>query len=256
MGYIYKTLNVTNNRVYIGKSHKKIFDENYFGSGMLLRQSIKKHGSTDHLIVSIIEYCDNSDIDDREIYWIDKYKSKFGDLIYNLSEGGSGGNTNKYKSPEERNKIYKRISKKTIGRKDSPEVKLKKSISAKKRIIDFPNTLPDNKGRIHERSGLENIRNGIKKRIGEMTITDGVNEKKIMNEIDIPDGWQRGRSNAFKNKSRGRTMSVESSSKKSKHFTGKIRITNKVENKWICGGQEIPAGYIRGITKRGDMICK
>lgn len=42
-GYIYKTLNLLNNKIYIGQKKGK-FNSNYFGSGLLIRRSIKLKG--------------------------------------------------------------------------------------------------------------------------------------------------------------------------------------------------------------------
>lgn len=43
-GYVYKTTNKVNNKIYVGKHKSNCFDENYLGSGTLLSSAIKKLG--------------------------------------------------------------------------------------------------------------------------------------------------------------------------------------------------------------------
>lgn len=44
IGYIYKTTNLINERVYIGKHCVSEYDPSYYGSGKLLKRAIKKYG--------------------------------------------------------------------------------------------------------------------------------------------------------------------------------------------------------------------
>ena len=45
LGIIYKTTNLVNGKIYIGKARqKRTLDERYFGSGILLKKAVKKHG--------------------------------------------------------------------------------------------------------------------------------------------------------------------------------------------------------------------
>jgi group I intron endonuclease len=90
--YIYKTTNLINSKIYIGKS-KNEFDPNYFGSGSLLRKAIKKYGIL-NFDVEIIEECDNTkDLDRLEIFWISKFNSQDRKIGYNITDGGTGGDT-------------------------------------------------------------------------------------------------------------------------------------------------------------------
>ena len=65
---IYKTTNLINGKIYIGKDSKN--DPNYFGSGLLLRQSIKKYGKK-NFKKEIIDFADSvKGLNEKEIYWI------------------------------------------------------------------------------------------------------------------------------------------------------------------------------------------
>lgn len=86
---IYKTTNLINDKFYIGKDAKN--KKTYLGSGKLLKQAIKKYGK-ENFQKEILEYCiDLTHLDKREVYWINKYNAI--EEGYNLTEGGTGGDT-------------------------------------------------------------------------------------------------------------------------------------------------------------------
>ena len=89
-GYIYKTTNLINNRVYIGK-HLGRFDSNYFGSGKIIKNAINKYGKSKFKL-NIIIYSDNEyKLNELEKFYIAKYRKLFGrTLLYNISDGGGG----------------------------------------------------------------------------------------------------------------------------------------------------------------------
>lgn len=41
-GYIYETIDLTTGKSYIGQHAKQYFDENYFGSGRIISEKLKK----------------------------------------------------------------------------------------------------------------------------------------------------------------------------------------------------------------------
>lgn len=85
--FIYKTTNLINGKIYIGKSTKN--NKNYLGSGRTLLKAIKKYGR-ENFKREIIE----NDINDiillnlREIYWIEYYNSRNKKIGYNITKGG------------------------------------------------------------------------------------------------------------------------------------------------------------------------
>jgi len=86
---IYKTTNLINGKVYIGKD--KYNNEKYLGSGKILKQAIEKYGK-ENFKKEIIEECEDEEIWlKREMYWIEYFNStKIG---YNIALGGNGGDT-------------------------------------------------------------------------------------------------------------------------------------------------------------------
>jgi group I intron endonuclease len=86
---IYKTTNLLNGKIYIGKDRYN--NENYLGSGKILKQAIQKYGR-DNFNKEILEECQDEKIWlKREVYWIEYFNStKVG---YNIALGGNGGDT-------------------------------------------------------------------------------------------------------------------------------------------------------------------
>lgn len=87
---IYKTTNLKNGKIYIGKDTHN--DPSYLGSGKLLRQAIKKYGK-ETFTKEILEECTGTNINEREIFWINYYQSRERGMGYNIASGGSGGDT-------------------------------------------------------------------------------------------------------------------------------------------------------------------
>ena len=98
-GYIYKTTDLRNGKIYIGqKRSSKFLGELYFGSGVIIRKIIQKCKKekidvTQILTVEMIDTAETKEeLDKKEIYWIDALNSTISNLGYNISTGGNGGN--------------------------------------------------------------------------------------------------------------------------------------------------------------------
>lgn len=87
-GYIYKTTNMVNGKIYVGQHKSNKFDSYYKGSGKLLHEALNKYG-VDNFSVEVLEECDTAEyMNEREIYWIAQLNSTNLDIGYNLSDGG------------------------------------------------------------------------------------------------------------------------------------------------------------------------
>jgi len=71
-GYIYKTTNLKNGKIYIGK-HKYNPEEpfeTYLGSGTILRRALKKYGK-ENFSKEILRWCSNfEEMCQKERYWV------------------------------------------------------------------------------------------------------------------------------------------------------------------------------------------
>jgi hypothetical protein len=86
---IYKTTNLLNGKIYVGKDEKN--NPEYLGSGKILKLAVNKNGR-ENFKKEILETCTTrKELNNREKYWITELlATTFG---YNISEGGTGGQT-------------------------------------------------------------------------------------------------------------------------------------------------------------------
>ena len=83
---IYKTTNLINKKIYIGKDSKN--NEHYLGGGKLLKQAIKKYGRK-AFKKEIIDFALNfEELNEKEKYWINKHNSQNKAIGYNILVGG------------------------------------------------------------------------------------------------------------------------------------------------------------------------
>lgn len=111
-GYIYKTTNIINSKIYIGQKKSQFFLESkYLGSGSLLRKAVAKYGKQ-NFKVELVEECeDKKTLDQRERYWIEYYNARESQQGYNIATGGEGGGFVQHKhSPETKKRIAKSVS--------------------------------------------------------------------------------------------------------------------------------------------------
>lgn len=224
-GYIYITINLINNKQYIGQHKSNIFTEDYKGSGKLLKQSILKYG-IENFKTELIDIADSKEElnNNKEKYWIKYYNATNNRMFYNIAEGGDGGHTIAGYSEEELNKFKKKMSKITSGNnnpmygkrgKDSPlfgrtyseEFRIKISESNKNREISeatrrkMSNSRlgkdPWNKGKHMSeefKEKLSEVRSVAS--TGRKWINNGITNKFVNNEelqYYLDNGWIIGR---------------------------------------------------------------
>ena len=94
MNIIYQITNKVNNKFYIGKTTKTIEERFYFHNHTYdetyLHRALRKYG-VDNFTIEIIEsQVPDTELDNKERYYIKTLKPH-----YNLTEGGTGGDTSK-----------------------------------------------------------------------------------------------------------------------------------------------------------------
>lgn len=86
---IYKTTNLANGKIYIGKDKNN--NPAYLGSGKILHLAFQKYG-IENFNKEILEECETlEDLNEREKYWIGFYNSTDRKIGYNIALGGNGG---------------------------------------------------------------------------------------------------------------------------------------------------------------------
>lgn len=111
MGVIYKTVNLLNGKIYVGRD--KHNNPKYLGSGVLVNLAFEKYGGQ-NFRKEILEECDDEMLDEREKYWIRELDARNPRVGYNIAEGGHNDLTmNDYV----RSKISETLKGKYVGEK-------------------------------------------------------------------------------------------------------------------------------------------
>ena len=258
IGYIYKTTNLITGKFYIGKRQKSTFDKYYYGSGKYISASIAKYGK-ENFTREILEWCETVDeLNEKERYWIKFLDARNLEIGYNIAEGGDGsaegGKQNGLFCYVHDENGFIRVLKTDrdiylnegylpgrgygtnglLGSCKSQEVKDKISKS--------------NIGK-HNHDGENNPCYGVTYK----WITDGVSNKRVPIDSDIPDGWRRGkvqkpitRTEKFEN-----YMNIL---RTDGHWKGDNNPSKKNSSYWFTDGEinvrraECPEGFYPGIS--------
>lgn len=263
-GYVYKITNKLNGKIYIGKRVSEIFDENYWGSGRILKYAIDKYGINNFDREILQWYNSDEDLNAGEIFWINKLNSTDKNIGYNLTEGGTGGNTIKYLSEEEKLNRLEKIRETNNNKSEDEKLKLhiKRSENSKRMMAERKaNGIPGNTK-------------------GRKWYTNGVEDKML---LECPIDWWEGRSHnnidySFsKSKLKGRKwynngskqvwayecpnsegwvegMLQESVDKANKNKKGKATFNNGEIEKHFIPGTE-PEGFIKGRLPENIKKC-
>lgn len=131
-GYIYEVTNLVNNKKYIGKHRSSSFDENYKGSGKLIREALKKYGSKNFIVRLVDTASSRDELNEKEILYIAECDAVNSDMYYNLSTGGDGGNFSGWHQSD----YQKQIASKTHKGKAISEEAVKKIKDGIKHMSD------------------------------------------------------------------------------------------------------------------------
>jgi group I intron endonuclease len=107
--YIYKTVNQVNGKYYIGMHSTNSLNDNYIGSGIILRYSIEKYG-VENFKKEIIEFLpDRNSLKCREKQIISEELIQ-DKMCMNIAQGGEGGNTFLRMSDERKQEAFRKRS--------------------------------------------------------------------------------------------------------------------------------------------------
>lgn len=153
-GKIYKITNIINNKIYIGQTIQTLkyrFAQHVCKTGCkYLHAAILKYGK-ENFKIELIEEVPINELNEREIYWIQFYKSMNKQIGYNLIPGGSLGPRGNYKLSKEdveklkqlvsSNYSYSFIGKQFgINRKTVPMILKREGIYHKRYLKQFERT--------------------------------------------------------------------------------------------------------------------
>lgn len=203
---IYKTTNLINGKIYIGKHQTKDLNDGYLGSGKHLKNAINKYGIENFKKEILFQFDNESDMNDKESELVTEEFCLRED-VYNICIGGKGGfsyirNHDKYvnwqlkgayagaqTNLKKDNIFWKKLSK--AGNKALKQ-KLVENGGAWWNTNGF-------EGKLHSEETKEKMakpknQGNKNSQFGTMWITNGNENKKIKKDIDIiPEGWYKGR---------------------------------------------------------------
>lgn len=208
---IYKTINIVNNKFYIGMHSTSNLNDGYLGSGKYLKYSINKHGR-ENFKCSILEFCENRiQLKEREKIIVNDILLK-DPLCMNLTYGGDGNweflNSN---SDIQRKKAIKSNAKQKKLRETDPEWVKKNSENhsqglknayesgnrERKAFFDWTDKTHSNdtKSKIGTTNSIKQ-KGELNSQYGTCWITkEGINKK--INKLELQDyinlGWVKGR---------------------------------------------------------------
>jgi hypothetical protein len=199
--FIYKTTNLLNDKYYYGMHSTDNLNDGYYGSGRRLKRSLNKYGKENHKI-EIIEHLPNrkSLIErEKEIVNLNEIAKE---ECMNLMIGGKGGFIS-----EEQQRHRSSCGGKATGMKLKNDIEFRKYHNniASQNLKKYHNSGKakyntfTNKKHTEETKRKIGLKNSIKQKgnnnsqFGTCWITNGVDNKKIFKNNDIPDGWKLGR---------------------------------------------------------------
>lgn len=134
-GYIYWTVNIITQKVYIGKHKYPVHDKNYIGSGKILRQAIAKYWH-EYFINFPVQWCYSyKELNEAEKNWIKKYNAQKSKDFYNIASGGEYGDVWAAHDEEWKERQRKIRSENSKGHVTSEETKRKMSLAKIGKIL-------------------------------------------------------------------------------------------------------------------------
>lgn len=105
---IYKTTNLCNGKYYIGQHRTNNVNDDYLGSGIILKDAIKKYGKNNFKKEVLFIFNNEYDMNEKEIELIDEILKNKDSNCYNCGVGGRGG-------PHFKNKTHSEKTRRSIS---------------------------------------------------------------------------------------------------------------------------------------------
>jgi group I intron endonuclease len=189
--FIYKTTNLINNKFYVGIHSSDVLDDNYLGSGIYLRNSIKKYGRKNHKRDILEFFPDRKALSDREENMVNEEILK-DPLCMNLKSGGEFVGMLGYRhSKESLEKISKNRKGKCIG-EDNHMFGKKHSSDTIKKIKDNGIFLSGENNPFYGKTHTKEIKEKIRKSHTGKKASEETRKKMRLSKIgNIPKNSKR-----------------------------------------------------------------
>ena len=272
-GYIYKTTNLVNGKIYIGQHKAEKYDKSYYGSGKILKLAIDKYG-IENFSNTVLCYCESKkELDKLERQLIKQYNSTNSDIGYNIAKGGDGGDTFSNMSESDKLKRLENLRINgffTTATKEQQSAMSKKSWETRRKNgndkFSEDSKLKMRNSHLGKTLTKEQIDKSVKSRKGykhseetKLKISKsnkGKNKGKIVSDTtkDKIRNAVTGDKNGFYNKHHSEEAKKLIGSYNKDRFKNKIWINNSIENKRI----EISdlEKYLSIGYKKGRIKCQ
>ena len=203
--FTYKTVNLVNNRYYLGMHSTNRLDDGYLGSGKRLYYELNKYGRENFKFEILKQFDSREELVQAEIKLITEEDIKNPNCL-NLKQGGSGGF---YSTEQQRRRAIaggKAFTKKLEEDSNFAEEWRKQSSEKyKKGLQAYINSGVHNhatfKGRKHKPETIELMKKSKQEtgkgvgnsQYGTCWITNEIENRKINKGDLIPEGWRLGR---------------------------------------------------------------
>lgn len=215
---IYKTTNLVNGKIYIGKHETDNLDDGYLGSGKLLRRAIEKYGEHNFIREILFECSSREEMNAKEAELVNEEFLKRDD-VYNLKQGGEGGFDYIISNSLNRDSDKHRIGGMALSKKMKEDKGFRDRLSNKVRdfIISHQELYANFRnsksflGKKHTEETKAKMREKAKMRVGEKNSAFGTvwiyNESLEQNKMVkkeqandfLKQGWKLGRKMSFYN---------------------------------------------------------
>lgn len=203
--YLYKITNQVNGKIYIGVHQTNNLDDDYMGSGTLLKRAKDKYGLENFTKEILQQFDSQEEMYSEEAVLVDR-EFILREDTYNISEGGNcvgfaacsrGGIVGGRKTGHINGK--KNYKQKIGWFSDKGKENLKKYLISEEnlfKLIEMRKNANSEETKTKRQETYKRVKHqqGNKNsQFGTMWITDGIVSKKINKEGAIPDGWKKGR---------------------------------------------------------------
>jgi hypothetical protein len=246
MYIVYKTTNKLDGKIYIGihKTSGSDFD-GYYGSGLLLWKAIDKYGKENFERETLYTVETIEEARNIERLLVD---AEFCERVdtYNISIGGTGGNTLAGLSEEEKRSVYEKRKQTSI--QNGSYIVTGELLLKKQELMRRVRTQPQNKGRVHKGQALQNIIEAAANRRGKFVwVNDGTRTYLIESSELNTCGLVRGRGPDIERF----THHTEDAKKKiADKIRGDVCYNDGTRNIKLKIGDTPPPGFVKGMIQK------
>lgn len=245
MYIVYKTTNKLNGKIYIGIHKTSVPDfDGYYGSGLLLWKAIDKHGKEnfERETLYTVETLEEARDIERSIVDV-KFCER--DDTYNISVGGTGGNTMAGLSEEERQEVFEK--RKHTGIKNGSYIATGELLRRKQELMRRVRHQPDNKGRVYKGEALQSRVDAAANRRGKFVWANDGSRSFLVetSELDTS-GLMRGRGPDIVRFSQ---HTEEAKKRIADKIRGDVCYNNGTKNLKLKIGDVPPPGFVKGMIQ-------